>query len=664
MIYTATNVMPNGNLARQENGKITFRSNVHCAGANISVIKLELINVLNNEIRQTEYYPTPTKRVTDSNGVSKPLVENEDDILKETVLVDSYSAGMSIYNRRNGSDLNMSCNLLDNSKQNTEWQYQCTYYQCKLNPAASSLMYTTSSDMAKKMLEPVYDIFLCSGKTISASNTSSFKIEKGIRYLENMRLEQSYRTSGTSWSVVVGGAIIKFYDDDNNCVAQKEIRSYDSETGQIRTYSGEEGSLGIIPNTKYEIYTNYFVDKPYIFTVSPYSQSSVTRDITIDSLSSDEDNIIDCPMLSCQGTFEPNSNDLTVLKKYQYILKRKNEVISKSDILYDDRLRYDFLCPFCTQELATNPINVELDITTQANETFTKDVNLNSHPTLSNNNFTVAENLENAKECGEIPCLFDIEKIVEKGNILKLSWKLYNAKQGLNNGFTVFKLDNNGTYKYIGVQGKKPTGSEIENGLLFECYDYTYTASQNCIYRIIWNFGYYHDIQISDVGKLSDTWTICDLHYQKDQTTLGAIQGAVNISKPLYATNERWTFECNVSDKDITSILGINVNNSSASKPIITRDDKKYEQSSFTALLGTIDCQTDKYIDNYDRLKKWKEFISQDCMFLLKSNKGDVWIVCVSDNPTRIYDSSVAGVPTTVTYAWVEVEDIDNIVIN
>ena len=51
-------------------------------------------------------------------------------------------------------------------------------------------------------------------------------------------------------------------------------------------------------------------------------------------------------------------------------------------------------------------------------------------------------------------------------------------------------------------------------------------------------------------------------------------------------------------------------------------------------------------------------------MFLLKSNKGDVWIVCVSDNPTRIYDSSVAGVPTTVTYAWVEVEDIDNIVIN
>lgn len=48
---------------------------------------------------------------------------------------------------------------------------------------------------------------------------------------------------------------------------------------------------------------------------------------------------------------------------------------------------------------------------------------------------------------------------------------------------------------------------------------------------------------------------------------------------------------------------------------------------------------------------------------MLKSHKGDVWIINISDNPTRIYDStSVLGL-TNIKYDWIEVEDINDVII-
>ena len=48
---------------------------------------------------------------------------------------------------------------------------------------------------------------------------------------------------------------------------------------------------------------------------------------------------------------------------------------------------------------------------------------------------------------------------------------------------------------------------------------------------------------------------------------------------------------------------------------------------------------------------------------MLKSHKCDVWIINISDNPTRIYDSTSVLELTNIKYDWIEVEDINDVII-
>ena len=93
----------------------------------------------------------------------------------------------------------------------------------------------------------------------------------------------------------------------------------------------------------------------------------------------------------------------------------------------------------------------------------------------------------------------------------------------------------------------------------------------------------------------------------------------------------------------------------------VSGTNNKYETGSFTTQLVTLDCATDKIYDNIEKVKKWTQFITDDCLFLLKSDKGDVWVVAISDNPSRQYDESVDDIITTISYSWTEVDSPDNI---
>ena len=80
----------------------------------------------------------------------------------------------------------------------------------------------------------------------------------------------------------------------------------------------------------------------------------------------------------------------------------------------------------------------------------------------------------------------------------------------------------------------------------------------------------------------------------------------------------------------------------------------------------TINCAGSERIDDYDiaQVNKWNKFISENTTFLLKSQKGDTWIINITDNPSRSYDETLTPMITTVTYNWVEVENTDNVIIS
>ena len=48
---------------------------------------------------------------------------------------------------------------------------------------------------------------------------------------------------------------------------------------------------------------------------------------------------------------------------------------------------------------------------------------------------------------------------------------------------------------------------------------------------------------------------------------------------------------------------------------------------------------------------------------MLKSARGDVWIVNIVNTPTRQYEEGKPNIWTTVSYDWIQVADTSNIYI-
>ena len=70
-----------------------------------------------------------------------------------------------------------------------------------------------------------------------------------------------------------------------------------------------------------------------------------------------------------------------------------------------------------------------------------------------------------------------------------------------------------------------------------------------------------------------------------------------------------------------------------------------------------------KFQDTIYMIEAWREFISDNSIFLLKNPKGETWIVSISDNPTISYDYSYSGIPTTLGFSYTECRDINEIAI-
>jgi hypothetical protein len=132
-------------------------------------------------------------------------------------------------------------------------------------------------------------------------------------------------------------------------------------------------------------------------------------------------------------------------------------------------------------------------------------------------------------------------------------------------------------------------------------------------------------------------------------------------SKTPYKVGDTWTFYSAIDSGDIVSNLNRNVHVGTSTYPTISGTNNKYQSGTFTTDLVTLECATDKIYDNIEKVNKWLRFITDDCLFILKSDKGDVWIVAISDNPSRSYDESVDDIITKVSYSWTEVDHPENI---
>ena len=128
-----------------------------------------------------------------------------------------------------------------------------------------------------------------------------------------------------------------------------------------------------------------------------------------------------------------------------------------------------------------------------------------------------------------------------------------------------------------------------------------------------------------------------------------------------YTPVETWKFVCPSDSNDILQNLGVNVFDVTNGMPLTTRINKEYESSSFSLDLFQLNCPDGSIRDDISLVKKWVKFINADNDFLLKTPKGDVWIIEISGSPSRSYEYGGETVLTKVNYDWVQVAKTEDV---
>lgn len=132
-------------------------------------------------------------------------------------------------------------------------------------------------------------------------------------------------------------------------------------------------------------------------------------------------------------------------------------------------------------------------------------------------------------------------------------------------------------------------------------------------------------------------------------------------TRKRYYIGDQWKFVGDIQDTTITQNMDKYAHVGYGTYPQITSTKTCYLSGTISAMNGYVDCTTKKYTDTIDLVRAWRQFVSRQAIYMLKTQKGDVLVVGVVDNPTTTYSESIKEIPTTFSFSWVELCDISDI---
>ena len=131
----------------------------------------------------------------------------------------------------------------------------------------------------------------------------------------------------------------------------------------------------------------------------------------------------------------------------------------------------------------------------------------------------------------------------------------------------------------------------------------------------------------------------------------------------MYNTKEIYKFCTDTSSDDFTINQQRNTDVSITGDININTSEKYFISGGLSAILGKITDNMD-FEDTIQDNEKFIDLISSDSEFLLKSPKGHMYIISISDNVSFNFDSVISSYPTTVKFKFSEIVKADDIIIN
>jgi hypothetical protein len=222
-------------------------------------------------------------------------------------------------------------------------------------------------------------------------------------------------------------------------------------------------------------------------------------------------------------------------------------------------------------------------------------------------------------------CVYREEENRNQIDLIHSSMVYENMSKILN--CTDYCVGNNVSYRYVILLQVKATG-DINGEVSYKYYKYVTPWYCN------------------DNGS----WTITGL----EKTS------ATECGKDVYYIQDTWRLYSQLESADIVQNINTQVHQSYSNYPKVGKLGNNYISGSLSAMLGTIDCDTDNFVDDFQKVSEWRDFIIKYDSYILRSQKGDVWQVSISDNPTTNYDEELS-LYTTISFSYTQINDIHNI---
>lgn len=510
----------------------------------------------------------------------------------------------------------------------------------------------------------IYDMPVTGGTVMYTESLTMF-IENNISAIYPWDLSEGERTPTAYNEITIAEMAIKINGETRKITSyDPNFAAGDNVYGKI-TIDSPFTQTSMIAGKQYEIYSNHIVTPQYYLKCRDLPNVTLTNyfyDVRIhtDGEYSQLQNVgIKYYTLSLYWAnntdfWDRTSGDVTWI----------SELVDETPKIYSQKIEADFYVPYRHDENYNN---------NEAPDYYKVVCNLvtNDNVEYSVTSEVITKNIFQSKRAGNNLYAFDLRYDEERGRVL---YKL--RGYGSSGGYTdvsqheIFRKDM-GTGEIVQLP-LNPLFEENEGSFHL---GFTYcdaTASVNSTYRyamrgvntsgeiVIPNLetnpespDYYKGIgkfPCNDITVKDYAYYISDLNFWYSANR-----------KTAYKVGDVWRLSGDISDTTVVNNLDRQMHINYNQYTSATSTETNYMSGTLSALLGYVNCTTHEYVDDIALIKAWRKFITQPKPFLLKSQKGDVWVVNIIDNPQTEYQENSIMLPTRITFSWAETCSVNDV---
>ena len=507
---------------------------------------------------------------------------------------------------------------------------------------------------------PICDMPVLGGTVQATNSFTVFYIESGIESIYPWGKSGSSYTPMTVNDTILNPMVIKIGNQTRTILSYDDnITVGDKVYGRITIDTAAAISVG----DRFQIYTNAIITPQYFFRCEALPTLSIShreyRDRMFVGVTYTQTNLVPIKYFILRLMWSNNQGFVTSEETGEY-----TKLVEETNKLYSQNINYYFETPYQHDENyqygTTDYYRIQCELVTQYDETIT----------LNTQSFAIVPN-DYSEDIGNRLFDYKLWWDSETGRVIHALRGYGSSGMGHSGRYELFRKDlDNGEEIQL-----EPHHYTMSDEMLLG-YDLTASTKGNYQYTLK-RFDDDGGVMIpvvmpsyegigtfpSEIIHTNETaYYITNLIPTQDQSDIYHPNESAS-KKYMFNIGDTWKFMCDIQNTTVTNNLDTVTHVGYSKYTASTSTDVNYMSGTLSGFFGRMNCAEKKFEDNIALVRAWREFITQKGVFLLKSQKGDVWVVNITDNPTTDYDESYHTIPTTFSFSWAEAYDVHDLLL-